>query len=103
MKTSDATRIELMVYLRALLPTCEDSARLQSEALDRRLSRLERLGLRLHLLICKLCRNYSRQLRLLRKTLSNPASRELVEPQVSLSKDTRQRMVDLLRKEAGAS
>ena len=49
-----------------LSPSCKEAARLQSEAMDRRLSLQERLGLRLHLFICKWCRRYGSQLRFLR-------------------------------------
>jgi hypothetical protein len=50
----------------ALLPTCRDAARLQSQALDSRLSGSKRFGLWLHLLVCKWCRRYGRQIRFLR-------------------------------------
>lgn len=52
-----------------LLPTCEDSARLLSEGCDRTLSPLERAGLRLHLVVCRQCRRFGRNMRLLRKLL----------------------------------
>ena len=35
-----------------LSPNCRDASRLQSEALDKKLSFAKRVGLRLHLLIC---------------------------------------------------
>ena len=45
----------------ALSPTCKEAARLQSVALDRTLTPVERSGLRFHLLFCKWCRAYGRQ------------------------------------------
>jgi len=42
-----------------LSPGCREASRLQSEALDQPLSLPQRLGLRLHLLICKWCRRYA--------------------------------------------
>lgn len=59
----------LRTGFRTLMPTCRQVTRLQSGALDRRLSWLERLGLRLHLLVCKWCRRYGRQIRFLRRAV----------------------------------
>ncbi|HVY70227.1 MAG TPA: zf-HC2 domain-containing protein [Verrucomicrobiae bacterium] len=47
-------------------PSCKQAARLQSDSLDRKLRLSERLGLRLHLLLCKWCRRYGQQVRFLR-------------------------------------
>jgi hypothetical protein len=53
------------LLVRSLLSACKQTARLQSEAMDRRLSLLERIGLQLHLLLCKWCRRYVEQLTIL--------------------------------------
>ena len=49
--------------------TCKDASRLASIALDNHLSWRERWGLRMHLLLCKLCRRYVRELKFLREAL----------------------------------
>jgi len=49
-----------------LLPSCRDASRLQSEALDKELSLSKRFGLSLHLLVCKWCRRYGKQIQFLR-------------------------------------
>jgi hypothetical protein len=49
--------------------TCKDASELLSQAQDRPLGLRERLVLRLHLLICHGCSNFSRQLDLIRATL----------------------------------
>lgn len=46
---------------------CRDIARMASEQLDRPLSLRERVSFRMHLLMCRLCRRYVRQLVLLRR------------------------------------
>jgi hypothetical protein len=46
---------------------CKQATKRMSEALDRPAGLSEGAALRLHLLICKGCRNYQRQLRLLRQ------------------------------------
>jgi hypothetical protein len=52
--------------LGTLSPNCKEATRLQSAALDRRLTLLERFGLRCHLVLCKWCRRYGRQIKILR-------------------------------------
>ena len=52
----------LVSGLAELSPGCRAVARLQSEALDHKLTWRQRLGLRLHLVLCKWCRRYGRQI-----------------------------------------
>lgn len=49
--------------------TCQESARLLSEGLDRTLSRPERVALRLHLALCRRCRRFGHNLARLRDLL----------------------------------
>ena len=46
--------------------SCKQATELMSQEQDRRLSLAERLGLRLHVLICGACNNYRRQMSVLR-------------------------------------
>jgi predicted anti-sigma-YlaC factor YlaD len=46
---------------------CKQATQLASAALDRKLSVAEQIQLRLHLAICSGCRNFSRQIDLLRQ------------------------------------
>lgn len=46
---------------------CHDATRLMSEAQDRKLGAKERLTLKLHVMICTGCRNFSRHLPVLRR------------------------------------
>jgi hypothetical protein len=48
---------------------CKQATELMSQAQDRLLSRRERIALRLHLLICKGCSNYNRQLAFIREAM----------------------------------
>lgn len=54
--------------------TCEEASKLISEAMDHTLPFLERVNLRLHILLCKVCPTYMRQLHLLRDLLRKWAS-----------------------------
>jgi hypothetical protein len=74
--------------------------RLASESLDRDLSRLERVALRLHLLYCSGCRRYARQITLLREAMRRLLNRlESGEPLpgAALPDDVRERIKHALR------
>ena len=47
--------------------TCEEAARLISESLDQPIPLRQRIALRMHLLMCKLCPRFLRQLLFLRE------------------------------------
>jgi hypothetical protein len=49
--------------------TCKEATHLVSEGLDRNLGVMERVRLRLHLLICDGCTNFSKQMAFIRKAL----------------------------------
>jgi hypothetical protein len=56
--------------------SCKDVTQLLSEAMDRSLPPGKRIGVRLHLLICKFCARYERQLLLIRETVRRLAAME---------------------------
>ena len=65
----------LVEWLARHTPCCKEIARLASEGLDRKLTGRERLSIRLHFLICFLCRRYEHQLVVLHEGLArNPDS-----------------------------
>jgi hypothetical protein len=87
----------LKTGLHTLSPNCREASRLQSEALDRSLSRGQRLGLRLHLLLCKWCRRYGRHIRFLRMVVhEHPDEVNGSTPQ-SLPPEARERLKQSLR------
>jgi hypothetical protein len=47
---------------------CKRVTQLLSESLDRKLPLYQRMGMRIHLMMCKLCSRYREQLLFLRKT-----------------------------------
>ncbi|HVY65045.1 MAG TPA: zf-HC2 domain-containing protein [Gammaproteobacteria bacterium] len=55
--------------------TCRDATRLASEALDRRLTLRERVGLNVHLALCGLCRRYAAQIDFVRRAVARLAAR----------------------------
>ncbi len=71
---------------------CKHASRLVSQSMDRRLSLRERLGLRLHLLICDACTQFSKQMALLQQAARQWRSRIEDDTRVSLPDDARQRI-----------
>ncbi len=51
------------------MPSCRESTRLMSEARERALTAVERVALRVHLLMCSGCRNFGKQLDFLRAAM----------------------------------
>ena len=84
----------------ALLPTCRQVSRLQSDVLDQPLSLPKRFGLRLHLLICKWCRRYGKQIRFLHQAVhEHPDELSQATPR-TLSPEARERLKTTIRREA---
>jgi hypothetical protein len=83
--------------VRTLSPSCRHASRLQSEALDRPLSRWERLGLSIHLMLCRMCRRYGRQLRVLQEVSQAQARQQPGLDEKSLQPSSRERMKAALR------
>ena len=54
--------------------SCKDVTKLVSESMDRSLPFGKRIGVRLHLLMCKFCARYERQLLLIRETVRRLAA-----------------------------
>jgi hypothetical protein len=74
--------------------SCKEVNCLASKSLDERLSWRERVGLRMHLLFCRLCRRYVRDLRFLRLVLRRAGEDGLLRytPTGKLSSASRERI-----------
>jgi hypothetical protein len=48
--------------------SCEQASKLASQAMEEPLGRLQRVQLSLHLMLCRHCKNFSRQIEFLRRT-----------------------------------
>lgn len=59
-----------------LMPTCKEIHRLTSEGLDRELSLVERLRMRMHLAVCEACTNFTGQMHLIRRAMQQMKSGE---------------------------
>jgi hypothetical protein len=56
--------------------SCKEASELLSQSQDRALSLRERLGLRFHLLYCAGCRNFRRQMEVLRAACQRMSGRD---------------------------
>jgi hypothetical protein len=74
----------------ALSPSCRDLVVLTSRPLQKSLPWDERLGMKTHLLICRWCRRYEKQLSFLREAVNQCP--EHPPAQTSLSPDARRRL-----------
>jgi len=76
-----------------LSPSCKEATRLQSVVLDRTLTPVESFGLRFHLLFCRWCRIYGKQIRFLRSAAQAHASDDdQHSTQPALSSEARERI-----------
>ena len=79
--------------------SCKETSELLSRAQDERLTFTERMGVRIHLLMCRLCRRYEKQLRFIRKATESLAqgSAHDDEAAMSLPPEARERVKEALR------
>lgn len=96
----------LMKMLQALLrkvgelsPTCREAARLQSEGLDRPLGLRQRIGLKIHLVLCRWCRRYGEQIGFLRSVARRHDKPEHCLPPRPLPPEARERIKRRLREQ----
>lgn len=100
MKESKAMK-SLSKIMNYVLPDCKEVAELSSNSLDESLPLKKRLGLKLHIMMCKFCRRNNEQLYLIRELIgkklkSNDTSES--EAGSHLSEESRQRISSLLKK-----
>jgi hypothetical protein len=75
--------------------TCKEVTRLISESLDRDLPLRERIGLRMHLIMCKFCSRYEKQTLMIRDAIgfyAKQMDRGESTPLHKLSKEARERI-----------
>lgn len=83
--------------LAELSPSCREATRLQSEAMDRPLSLRKRIGLRIHLVLCRWCRRYGKQIGFLRSVAHEHETHEETLPPQNLQPEARERIKERLK------
>jgi len=84
-----------MSWLSILTMTCDEATHLASCSMDSELTRRQRWGLQAHVAICKGCRRFQAQLRMLRQSLRrqvNAAGVDSLMPSDRLSTEGRERL-----------
>ena len=75
---------------------CKHASQVLSQSLERRLSLGERLGLRLHLMMCDACTQFARQVTLLRQAIQGLVTRIGDDQQLRLPEEARERIAKAL-------
>lgn len=82
----------MMRLMARIMPSCKEISQLVSASMDCKLPLRKRLSIRLHLLMCSLCRRYEKQLQLLRGGTRHYANPDENEVEDSLSPAARERL-----------
>ncbi|BBM85695.1 zf-HC2 domain-containing protein [Candidatus Uabimicrobium amorphum] len=77
---------------------CKDIAKLLSDSLEKELPWTQRVEIRLHLMICYVCRRYWKQLRFLHNCITNYYDKKL-DKDPALSQESKKRMQDKIIEE----
>ncbi len=74
--------------------SCKQASQIISQSLDRQLTMRERFALKLHLLMCKYCKQFSQQLHALRVALKLAASEIESNDTIKMPSATKKRITD---------
>jgi len=79
---------------------CRQIARLVSESMDRKLPPGRRLGVRFHLLMCRHCARFSKQLHLIRRLIRSRASTDAKYSSTTMDEQAKERLRRLIDKKS---
>jgi len=83
---------------------CKEVTRMVSESLDRQLPFHHRIGIRLHLLMCRFCSRFRSQLLTLNEAIRIHGVRlQGLDHTITLSQETKDRLKETLKREIGLS
>ncbi len=81
-----------------LMLSCREATQMVSESMDRKLPFQDRVLIRMHLLMCRYCSRFSKQMKILRNVSRAHAEHsEEFEPYDVLRDEVRTRIVDLMK------
>jgi hypothetical protein len=73
--------------------SCKEASQIISQSLDRQLTMRERFALKLHLLICKYCKQFSQQLQTIRVALKLAGSTIENDDTIKMPLETKKRLM----------
>lgn len=85
-------KMQFIFFLARRLPDCREMTPVIGESLDRKLTRRERITMRLHLLTCQGCVNYLANLKFMREVFRLQEKKIEENPPVELSPEARERI-----------
>lgn len=91
---------QVITWLSHRLPACKEVTRLASDKMERQLSLRQRLGVKLHLLMCSLCKRYVQQLQAMREVARQHTAMletDVAKPSAQLSNEARERLKQMLQ------
>lgn len=80
--------------------SCKQASQLLSQSLDRRLSWRERMGLRLHLMVCDVCQRFGKQLAIMRSAVRQMVRASEQDEQVRLPVEAKGRITKVIESAA---
>ncbi len=76
--------------------SCKDASQIISQSLDRQLTMRERFALKLHLIICKYCKQFSQQIHSISVALKLAASHIENDGTIKMPSSAKKRITDLI-------
>lgn len=76
---------------------CKQTSHLLSQSLDRKLSRRERFAIRLHLMMCRYCRRFEKQIIALRKGFKQLTQQIESDQNVKMAPEAKARIADAIK------
>jgi hypothetical protein len=73
--------------------SCKEASQIISQSLDRQLTMRERFAVKLHLLICKYCKQFSQQLQSIRVALKIASTEIEADDTIKMPSETKKRLM----------
>jgi len=102
LKFSSKIMLAVKKAMGIVVPSCDETSHLISQALDENISLIQKLRIRMHLMFCKYCRNFMKQMSLIRTIMKRQAVDEKLDKasrDISLSDQARKRIETQLKRE----
>ena len=79
-----------------MMLSCKHASQLLSQSLDRRLTLRERVGLRLHLMVCDVCERFGKQLAQIRSSVHAWTRQVEQDEHLKLSEEAKKRIASAI-------
>lgn len=90
-------QLQIVLLICRFTPTCPEVARILSLGMDKDLSPITRIKLRIHYLMCSFCERYAKQLKYMRSVSREFPEKIGAKSDAKLPTETKQRLKEALR------